>query len=216
MGRTNFISMAVIRRLPRYYRYINEMYQNGVKQISSKELAECMELTASQVRQDFNCFGDFGQQGQGYDVTALHREISSILGLDEGYSVIFVGAGRLCCSLVENFGFSRRGFKLLAAFDIDRNKVGKDLCGLSVYHVDDIEKICGKLKPDIGILAVPRANAPMGAEYLKKAKVKAIWNFTNAELGVPEDKVIVENVHLSDSLMTLCYKLNELEDKLYG
>lgn len=210
------ISMAVIRRMPKYYRYLNDLKNEGVSKISSRKLAESMGLTASQVRQDFNCFGDFGQQGQGYDVAALHREISSILGLDEGYSVIFIGAGRLCCSLVENFGFARRGFKLLAAFDTDPAKVGREICSLPVYHVDDIGKICGRRKPDIGILAVPRAKALEGAEYLKKAKVKAVWNFTNAELGLPEDKIIVENVHLSDSLMTLCYKLNQLEDKLYG
>ena len=125
MSRHGFVSMAVIRRLPRYYRYIHEMYLSGMTQISSRDLADCMELTPSQVRQDFNCFGDFGQQGCGYDIVKLHEAITKILGLDQGYGIVMVGVGRVGSSLLDNFGFERRGFRLLAAFDNDPAVIGQ-------------------------------------------------------------------------------------------
>ena len=217
MSRHGFISMAVIRRLPRYYRYLHEMYLSGMKQISSRELADCMELTASQVRQDFNCFGDFGQQGCGYDVEHLHREITKILGLDQNYGLVLVGAGRIGQSLLENFGFEKRGFQLMAAFDNDPAVIGQTINGVTVSDAAQADQVlAGKPKPDIGILAVPTESAAAGAELLKKCGVKAIWNFTKGDLARYEASTLIQNVHLSDSLITLCYRLTELENKIYG
>ena len=216
MSRHGFISMAVIRRLPRYYRYLHEMYLSGMKQISSRELADCMELTASQVRQDFNCFGDFGQQGCGYDVEHLHREITKILGLDQNYGLVLVGAGRIGQSLLENFGFEKRGFQLMAAFDNDPAVFGKTINGVTVSDAAQADQVlAGKPKPDIGILAVPTESAAAGAELLKKCGVKAIWNFTKGDLARYEASTLIQNVHLSDSLITLCYRLTELENIIY-
>ena len=216
MSRHGFISMAVIRRLPRYYRYLHEMYLSGMKQISSRELADCMELTASQVRQDFNCFGDFGQQGCGYDVENLHREITKILGLDQNYGLVLVGAGRIGQSLLENFGFEKRGFQLMAAFDNDPAVIGQTINGVTVSDAAQADQVlAGKPKPDIGILAVPTESAAAGAELLKKCGVKAIWNFTKGDLARYEASTLIQNVHLSDSLITLCYRLTELENKIY-
>ena len=216
MSRHGFISMAVIRRLPRYYRYLHEMYLSGMKQISSRELADCMELTASQVRQDFNCFGDFGQQGCGYDVEHLHREITKILGLDQNYGLVLVGAGRIGQSLIENFGFEKRGFQLMAAFDNDPAVIGQTINGVTVSDAAQADQVlAGKPKPDIGILAVPTESAAAGAELLKKCGVKAIWNFTKGDLARYEASTLIQNVHLSDSLITLCYRLTELENKIY-
>ena len=216
MSRHGFISMAVIRRLPRYYRYLHEMYLSGMKQISSRELADCMELTASQVRQDFNCFGDFGQQGCGYDVEHLHREITKILGLDQNYGLVLVGAGRIGQSLLENFGFEKRGFQLMAAFDNDPAVIGQTINGVTVSDSAQADQVlAGKPKPDIGILAVPTESAAAGAELLKKCGVKAIWNFTKGDLARYEASTLIQNVHLSDSLITLCYRLTELENKIY-
>ena len=216
MSRHGFISMAVIRRLPRYYRYLHEMYLSGMKQISSRELADCMELTASQVRQDFNCFGDFGQQGCGYDVEHLHREITKILGLDQNYGLVLVGSGRIGQSLLENFGFEKRGFQLMAAFDNDPAVIGQTINGVTVSDAAQADQVlAGKPKPDIGILAVPTESAAAGAELLKKCGVKAIWNFTKGDLARYEASTLIQNVHLSDSLITLCYRLTELENKIY-
>ena len=216
MSRHGFISMAVIRRLPRYYRYLHEMYLSGMKQISSRELADCMELTASQVRQDFNCFGDFGQQGCGYDVEHLHREITKILGLDQNYGLVLVGAGRIGQSLLENFGFEKRGFQLMAAFDNDPAVIGQTINGVTVSDAAQADQVlAGKPKPDIGILAVPTESAAAGAELLKKCGVKAIWNFTKGDLARYEASTLIQNVHLSDSLITLCYRLTELENIIY-
>ncbi len=217
MSRNSFISMAVIRRLPRYYRYLKEMHDSGIKTISSRELADCMELTASQVRQDFNCFGDFGQQGCGYDVESLTASITNILGLDEGYRVVIMGAGRLGRSLIENFGFSSRGYNLIAAFDSDPEKCGEYL-GVPILHTDKIsEFFASEPRADIGILAVPVDKARTGADYLSRCGVKAIWNITKAELPLAEaNGILVENLHISDSLMTLSYRLTELENRLYG
>ncbi len=218
MSRNSFISMAVIRRLPRYYRYLHEMKEMGVKTISSRELADCMELTASQVRQDFNCFGDFGQQGCGYDVESLTGSIEKILGLGENYKVVIMGAGRLGTSLIQNFGFEARGYSLVAAFDTDPEKCEKSIDGIPVFHVDKIDEyFSSHPKADIGILAVPVSEARQGADHLAKCGVKAIWNITKADLPIAEaNGILVENLHISDSLMTLSYRLNELEDKLYG
>lgn len=218
MSRSGFISMAVIRRLPRYYRYLNEMHQNGIKQISSRELADCMELTSSQVRQDFNCFGDFGQQGYGYDVESLNREIKKILGLDAGYRIVVMGAGKIGTSLIMNFGFEQRGFNLVGVFDVDPALIGTCIGNTLVQDVKDIAKVfSAHNRPDIGVLTVPKDRAQEGASYLKECGVKAIWNFTNSDLPMIEAAdILVENVHISDSLSALCYRLTDYENKLYG
>ncbi len=218
MSRKPFISMAVIRRLPRYYRYLNEMHASGLVRISSRELADCMELTASQVRQDFNCFGDFGQQGSGYDVESLTAAIKGILGLDAGYSIVVMGAGKMGLSLIDNFGFERRGFKVLAAFDTDPEVIGTMRNNVPIYSIEDIPNVIDPLKkPDIGVLTVPREKAVEGSLLLRDCGVKAIWNFTNAELAlVKASDILVENMHISDSLSTLCYRLTDYENKLYG
>ncbi|MBR4942001.1 MAG: redox-sensing transcriptional repressor Rex [Clostridia bacterium] len=217
MSRNSFISMAVIRRLPRYYRYLREMNNQGIKTISSRELADCMELTASQVRQDFNCFGDFGQQGCGYDVESLTESISKILGLDAGYKVVIMGAGKLGRSLMENFGFASRGFDLMAAFDSDPDKCG-EIDGIPVYHISKIDEFfASHPKADIGVLAVPVEEARKGADLLTRCGVKAIWNITKEDLPLAEaNGILVENLHISDSLMTLSHRLTDLENKLYG
>ncbi|MBR6740370.1 MAG: redox-sensing transcriptional repressor Rex [Clostridia bacterium] len=215
MSKSAFISMAVIRRLPRYYRYIHRLWLDGVTRISSRELADRMELTASQVRQDFNCFGEFGQQGCGYDVALLNTEIAKILGLNEGYRVIMMGAGRLGSSIIENFNFESRGFHLAAVFDSDPNKIGTEIDGLKINDPADLEGLCGGREcPEIGVLCVPREVARECALALKKAGVKAIWNFTSENLY--DLGLVVENVHISDSILTLGYRLNELERELYG
>lgn len=217
MSRHGFISMAVIRRLPRYYRYLHEMYLGGMKQISSRELADCMELTASQVRQDFNCFGDFGQQGCGYDVEHLHREITKILGLDQSYRVVMIGVGRVGQSLLENFDFERRGFQVVAAFDRDPELIGKTFGGVLVSDMAQAEQmLTGRgNQADIGVLAVPNEAAVECAELLKKCGVKAIWNFTKGDLARFKSNLLVQNVHFSDSLLTLCYRLTEMENEIY-
>ncbi len=217
MSRNSFISMAVIRRLPRYYRYLKAMHDAGVQTISSRELADCMELTASQVRQDFNCFGDFGQQGCGYDVDSLTRAITEIIGLDEEYRVVIMGAGRMGRSLIENFGFNERGYRLVAAFDTDPARCG-EVCGVPVLPVDQIGSFfAANPKADIGVLSVPVTEARRGADLLMSCGVKAIWNITKEELPMAEaNGILVENLHISDSLMTLSYRLTDLENKLYG
>lgn len=202
------ISPAVIRRLPRYYRYLGELMKKNTERISSKDLSVLMGVTASQIRQDLNCFGGFGQQGYGYDVKTLHGKIAGILGLDRGYKTIIVGAGNLGHALANHNNFSKRGFTLSAIFDSDEELVGREINGIKVKHSDGLEEFVQKNNPDIAILALPKSAVEVVAHRLVKAGVKGIWNFSYIELNLPED-VAVENVHLSDSLMTLSYRLTE-------
>ncbi len=203
------ISMAVIRRMPKYYRYLDELYQNGIKKISSRALAEQMGLTASQIRQDFNCFGGFGQQGYGYNVETLREQVASIIGIDRVHSAVIFGVGNIGRALIRNFNFAQCGFQLLAAFDTDTSIVGDVIHQIPVLHVDEMESYIRENNVEVAVLTIPAAVGKATAEPLCDLGIKGIWNFTNVELQVKNPSVIVENVHFSDSMMTLCYQISE-------
>lgn len=202
------ISMAVIRRLPKYLRYLQELIRNDVDRISSKELSERIGFTASQIRQDLNNFGDFGQQGYGYNVKELYNEIGRILGLTSVYKTIIVGAGNLGQALANYTAFERLGFNLQALFDKNPKLIGIKIRDIEVYDIDDISRFLAENKINIGIICTPSENAQKVADLLVQGGIHAIWNFAPVDLEVPED-VIVENVHLSESLLTLTYRINE-------
>lgn len=202
------ISIAVIRRLPRYFRYLNDLIRLEISRISSKELSERMDITASQIRQDLNCFGGFGQQGYGYNVQSLHDEIGKILGVDKRFSCILVGAGNMGTALANYENFKRRGFDITAIFDVSEEKVGKQLNGIKVHHMDTLSKYLQKHPTDIAMLTVPNRYIIDTANTVVAAGVKGIWNFTPTDLRLGKD-VVVENVHLSDSLMVLGYRLHQ-------
>lgn len=206
------ISTAVIKRLPRYYRYLGELLEKDVVRISSKELSEKMNVTASQIRQDLNNFGGFGQQGYGYNVEYLYTEIGKILGLDRKYNLIIIGGGNIGQALAKYTDFERRNFFVQAIFDVNPELNGKKVRGIPIYMMDTLEQYVKEHTVDIVALAIPKAQtAEVGAE-LERLGVKAIWNFAPTELMVSKD-IIVENVHLTESLMRLSYRLNA-EDEL--
>lgn len=204
------ISSAVIRRLPRYYRYLNDLHHNGTVRVSSEALARSMGLTASQIRQDLSCFGGFGQQGYGYNVERLRSEIADILGMNDNHTVVILGAGNLGRALIENFPFRASGFRLIAAFDVDPVLVGTRLGGVPVYHIDMLESYMKEHCVNVAVLTVPAAVAKDSAATVMACGVDGIWNFTNVELpkGGHED-VKIENVHFADSLLTLSYMISE-------
>jgi redox-sensing transcriptional repressor len=202
------ISKAVINRLPRYYRYLGDLLEKDVVRISSKELSEKMSVTASQIRQDLNNFGGFGQQGYGYNVEYLHAEIGKILGLDRKYNIIIVGAGNLGQALANYSDFERRGFYVKGIFDINPRLVGLTIRGIEISNIDKMEEFVKLYQVDIAALTLPRAKAPQVATDLAKWGIKGIWNFAPTDLHFTEN-VIVENVHLAESLMKLSYKLSE-------
>lgn len=206
------VPLVVIRRLPRYHRYLGELLNNKIYRVSSTELSRKMGVTASQIRQDLNYFGGFGQQGYGYNVEMLYDNITSILGLDKGYKTIIVGAGNLGRALANYAGFSKRGFSLCGIFDTDENIIGTEFSGLKVASYSDMPQFIKDHKPDIAILAVPKTAVNQVAEDVVNCGIKALWNFAHVDLKLPGD-VIIENVHLSDSLMTLSYQMALLEDK---
>ncbi len=203
------ISSAVINRLPRYYRYLGDLLESDITRISSKELSAKMNITASQIRQDLNNFGGFGQQGYGYNVEYLHNEIKKILGLDRMYNMIVVGGGNIGQALVNYTSFEKRGFVIQAVFDINPRLIGMTIRGVAVHDVDDLEQYIKDNHVDVAILTLPRSQAVKMANDLAKWGVKGMWNFSHVDLQVPDD-ILVENVHLTDSLMTLLYKINEL------
>jgi len=205
------ISIAVIKRLPRYYRYLGELLANDVVRISSKELSEKMGVTASQIRQDLNNFGGFGQQGYGYQVEYLYNEIGKILGLDQKNNLIIIGAGNLGMALVNSTGFQRRGFEVIGVFDVNPEVVGTTVRGIQVSHVDMLEEFIKKNTVDMAALTVPKSVAPMIASNIVKWGVKAIWNFAPTDLQLPGN-VVLENVHLTESLMRLSYKKKAAEE----
>lgn len=208
------ISVNVIRRLPRYLRKLSELDTRGVDRISSGELGRQMGLTPSQIRQDFSCFGEFGQQGYGYNVESLKREISSILGLTRDFSVILIGVGNLGRALIENFNVVGLGYRLIGAFDIKSELIGSTLGGISISHADDLPSFIEQNSIDIAIITVTRQMARETAELVADCGVRAIWNFTNLELNLKAPGVIVEDIHFSDSLMVLSYYIAEaLEDE---
>ena len=201
---------VVIKRLPRYYRYLGEFLKQGMNRISSGYLSEKMSVTASQIRQDFNYFGGFGQQGYGYNVEYLYKEIGAILGLDEGYRTIIVGAGHLGHALANHTTFEKRGFKIMAAFDCDAEKVGSLINGITVYDVKELESYIKNNSIKIAILAVPKDATAEMADKLVEYGIEGLCNFSYVELE--SRKIAVENVHFTDSLMTLAYKIKRKED----
>ena len=204
------ISSAVIRRLPRYYRHLNDLYQAGTVRISSGALARSMGLTASQIRQDLSCFGGFGQQGYGYNVERLRGEVADILGMNRDHTALILGAGNLGRALMENFPFARCGFRLTAAFDVNPALVGARLNAVPVYHLDALEGFLRETPVSVGVLTVPGGAAVDAARRLCACGVTGIWNFTNVELPLGElPGVRVENVHFADSLLTLSYMITE-------
>lgn len=205
------VSEAVIRRMPRYYRHLCELHDSGVTRISSGQLAQRLGLTASQVRQDFNCFGGFGQQGYGYHVAELRDSIAGILSLDCPRTAVLVGVGKIGRALMSNFRFDRVGIKLIGAFDSNPELSGTDVSGVPVMAVEQMESFLRENAPDIAILTLPQDYARAAARDLVRFGIKALWNFTNTDLQLPEDgpQIPVENVHFSDSLMVLAYRLKE-------
>jgi redox-sensing transcriptional repressor len=208
MEKKKSISMAVIKRLPKYQRYLGELMRNDVDRISSKDLSEKIGFTASQIRQDLNCFGDFGQQGYGYNVRDLYNQISAILGLDKEYKTVIIGAGNIGQAIANYTRFDKLGFTLLGIFDANPKLVGIRIRDIEIQDIDNLESFLQSNHTDIGIICVPRTNAQKVCDRLVANGVKGIWNFAPVDLEVAED-VIVENVHLSESLLTLTYLLNE-------
>lgn len=208
------ISKAVINRLPRYYRYLGDLLEKDVVRISSKELSEKMKVTASQIRQDLNNFGGFGQQGYGYNVEYLHSEIGKILGLDKRYNVIIIGAGNLGQALANYVDFERRGFYIGGIFDVNPRLIGMSIRGVEVQLIDNLEEFIRNNPVDIAAITVPKTKAPQLAQDMVRWGIKGIWNFAPTDLNLPKD-IIVENVHLAESLMKLSYRLsmNDTEEE---
>ncbi len=202
------VSASVINRLPRYYRYLGELLNCGIERISSKELSQRMGVTASQIRQDLNCFGGFGQQGYGYNVEYLYGEIAGILGLDKRYKAILVGAGNIGHALTRNTNFEKRGFSLIGIFDNDPEKIGMKIRDLTVLDYNTLRDFVNKEKPTMAILSVPKAVVNQVAQDLIDCGVRAFLNFSYAEIA-SEENIVVENIHLGDSLMRLSYKISE-------
>lgn len=204
------ISQAVIRRLPRYYRYLGELMEQKVERISSGELSDLMHVTASQIRQDLNNFGGFGQQGYGYNIASLHEEIGNILGVNKTHNIIIVGAGNLGQALANYSKFERVGFKVVALFDVNENLRGSFVRDIPVHMMDELEDYILKNDVSIATLTIPKREAEVVAERLVKCGIKAIWNFAHVDLDFIGQDVVVENVHLSDSLMQLSYNITKM------
>jgi redox-sensing transcriptional repressor len=207
------VSPAVVKRLPRYFRYLRELIRQGKLRISSSELSKLMQVTASQVRQDLNCFGGFGQQGYGYNVNHLYAKICEILGVGEGYSAIVIGAGNLGRALVRSPMFEKRGVNILAMFDVDAAVVSTSVGDIPVHHMDELESFCARFPVDIAVLTLPKSEVKAAAKRLLDAGVQAFWNFTGRATGISDEDAAVENVHIGDSLMTLCYDLRSRQQQ---
>ena len=209
------ISNAVIRRLPRYFRYLRELIRNDIMRISSRELSEKMNITASQIRQDLNCFGGFGQQGYGYNVKFLYSEISHILGVENGISAIIIGIGNMGKALVNNPLFEKRGIKVMGLFDTDPNVIGTTYGDLTVMDAKNAASFINEHFIDIAVLTIPKSAAQDTFNELAETNICGIWNFSNAEIKCPVNKNIkIENVHLGDSLMALCYEVAQSKDEI--
>lgn len=204
------ISQAVIGRLPRYFRYLGELKDEGIERISSQELSTIMKVTASQIRQDFNNFGGFGQQGYGYKVEYLYEEIGKILGMDKKHNLIIIGAGNLGQALANYMNFERRGFLFKGIFDNNPALFGKRIRDMEVRSMEEMEHFVKENDIDIAVLTIPKTSALAVARQLTDLGIKGIWNFAHLDLNLPE-RIQVENVHLSDSLMKLSYNINRYE-----
>ena len=216
MKDNNQVSVPVIKRLPRYHRYLEELKNMGVSRISSKELSVRMGLTASQIRQDFNCFGGFGQQGYGYNIEQLYNEIGNILGINNRSKAIMIGAGNLGHAIATHLNFKNKGFELISIFDNNPDVVGTTVGGLVVLNSDELEEFCKIEQPEIAILCIPAEYAAENADKLVSLGIKGFWNFTQYDLVRRYENIAVENVHLGDSLMTLCYQINEIDKNAEG
>lgn len=204
------ISQAVIGRLPRYFRFLGELKDEGIERISSQELSDIMKVTASQIRQDFNNFGGFGQQGYGYKVEYLYEEIGKILGLDKTHNLIIIGAGNLGQALANYMNFERRGFLFKGIFDNNPDLYGKKIRNMKVKPMEEMDAFVKENGIDIAVLTIPKTSAVPVAERLVRNGIRGIWNFAHVDLNVPKE-VQVENVHLSDSVMKLAYNINRFE-----
>jgi len=207
------VSGAVIKRLPRYFRYLRELLREGKTRVSSNELASLMHITASQIRQDLNCFGGFGQQGYGYNVNYLYAKISEILGVGKGFRAIIIGAGNLGRALVHSSMFEKRGVDIIAMFDVDPALFGQRIGEVLVYSMDALEEFCNENVVDIAVLTLPREAASEVVDKLSALGVPGAWNFTNSQLYDVAGKMAVESVHLGDSLMVLCYELSRRQEE---
>lgn len=205
------ISQAVIVRLPRYYRYLGELLEEGVERISSGELSRRMRVTASQIRQDLNHFGGFGQQGYGYNVQSLYEEIGRILGVDRRHNMIIIGSGNLGHAIANYANFKRRGFIVKGMFDIDPELIGRSVQGIAIRGMEELESFIRDNDVQIAAITMPKTHASEVADRLVRAGIRGIWNFAHTDLAVP-DGVVVENVHLSESLMRLSYRVCSMED----
>ena len=202
------ISQAVIRRMPRYYRYLGELLDDGVERISSNDLSNRMKVTASQIRQDLNNFGGFGQQGYGYNVQYLYDEIGKILGLNQQHNIIIIGAGNLGQALANYVKFEKLGFKIVALFDVNPELKGKTVRDIPILMLNELDDYCANNHVDIAALTMPKSKADTIAQKLVDLGVKAIWNFAHVDLDIENNEdVVVESVHLSDSLMQLSYNI---------
>ena len=201
------VSDAVIHRLPRYYRYLDDLFNKGVVRISSHSLGDKMDITASQIRQDLSCFGEFGQQGYGYNVAELRSEIGHILGIDKNQKVIIIGAGHLGHALMQNFDFAAVGFHLDSAFDLSPELIGTEINGVKVRHPSELASYFAEHHPTVAVLTVPQHVAQEIADHLVQLGIRGFWNFTNVEISVPEP-VFTENVHFVDTLLTLSYRIS--------
>lgn len=208
MSKSINISNSVIRRLPRYYRFLGELEDQQISKISSRELSERMHLTASQIRQDLNCFGGFGQQGYGYNVSELRKEIGRILGVDQHRKTILIGAGNLGTALAVHINFEKSGCSLIGIFDSNKKIVGNPLGKLTITDIDDLEKFCRENKPEVAVLCIPKSVTKEIVDRLTELGVRSFWNFSHYDINVEHKNIIVENVHLGDSLLTLSYGVN--------
>ena len=202
------ISDAVIHRLPRYYRYLDDLHNKGVVRISSSSLGAKMDITASQIRQDLSCFGEFGQQGYGYNVAELRAEIGHILGIDKGHRLIVIGAGHLGHALLQNFDFEKVGFQVDSAFDVSPELIGTSIRGVTIRSMDELEDYVAQFRPNVAVLTVPQNVAQPLASRLIDLGIKGFWNFTNVELSSHEPDVFFEDIHFVDTLLTLSYRIS--------
>lgn len=212
MKNNNQVSIPVIKRLPRYHRYLEELKNMGVVRISSRELSQRMGLTASQIRQDLNCFGGFGQQGYGYNIEQLYNEIGKILGIDKHSKAIMIGAGNLGHAIATHLKFENRGFDLIGIFDVNPDVIGTKIGERVVMDSASLDEFCKKERPIVAILCIPSQYAEENADKLISLGIKGFWNFTQYDLVRKYKDIAVENVHLGDSLMTLCYQINKLTE----
>ena len=208
-----YISPLVIRRLPKYHRCLKELERSGVERVSSSVLAETLGFTASQVRQDFSCFGGFGQQGYGYNVEFLRDEIANILNINKKNKAIIIGVGNLGRTLINNFNFSACGVQIVCGFDVNVEGHGNTINNVPIYNVSELETVMQNEVPDLAVLTLPKRLAKTMTARLIECGIKAIWNFTNVDLHLDFDCIPIEDVHFSESLMTLTYRLKEKQNK---